>query len=437
MTVTHAETTPPLAAPAAAAAVSADAVMPRPAHRSGASRTSGRGGRARAPAHAPAATRIGRLHPSRLHIGLAAAVLLGVGADAGAAPEAAATTTAAPSAADRAAAAGVDRVPQWQDDGSLVFGFRRDAPPFAFLQPIPPVSPTDEPASPDAQTSTQYRPAGYSVEICRLIQNELMRTYDDLVVEWMPVTAEDRFSKLGRGEIDLLCGTATVTVERLRQYEASLFTFLTGASFVCARGSNVATIEDLSNKRIGYLERSTTAGILERLLEDAGAAGSQLASAPNYPCAFNLLTGEAPTPDCAWTWKPLPAAPAAPENAKRDPPPATPEQMQATKQKPTNVDCFFGDRDVLAYYYRDLPRETQEQFVADGNYHSLEPYAIFARRGEDPDLMYQVNLRLVEMFKQDPKFRDSIHAVFQDFFGNAQMSDHLRKLFEVQRLPYQ
>jgi ABC-type amino acid transport substrate-binding protein len=436
MTVTHAETTPRHAAPAAAAAVSADAFMPRPAHRSGSSRTPGRGGRAGASARAPAATRIGRRQPSRRHIGLAAAVLLGAGADAGAAPEAAATTTAAPAAADRATAPGAHQIPQWQDDGRLVFGFRIDAPPFAFLQPIPPVSPPDEPASPDAQTPTHYRPAGYSVEICRLIQNQLMQTYDDLVVEWMPVTAKDRFTKLADGDIDLLCGTATVSVERLRRYEASLFTFLTGASFVCARGSNVATIKDLSNKRIGYLERSTTAGILERLLKDAGAAGSQLAFAPDYRCAFNLLTGEAPTPHCAWTWKPLPAAPAAPGNAKREPPPATPEQMQATEQTPTNVDCFFGDRDVLAHYYRELPRETQERFVFDGNYHSLEPYAIFTRRGEDPDLMYQVNLRLVEMFKQDPKFRDSIHAVFQDFFGNAQMSDHLRKLFEVQRLPY-
>jgi len=84
-----------------------------------------------------------------------------------------------------------------KESGELKLGYRADAAPLSF---------TDE----DGQ------PAGYSVLLCagvaQAIANKLQMT--DLLATFHAVDATDRFDKVASGEVDLLCGAATITLSR-------------------------------------------------------------------------------------------------------------------------------------------------------------------------------------------------------------------------------
>ena len=352
---------------------------------------------------------------------------------------------AAIGAAKVAAAEPCPRPEDWDQDDTLRIGYRIDAPPFSFAKPTP--------------LPGFVRPAGYNVEICRQVAEHLVLSFHRaheateperrLSVEWVPVTADSRFRDLSCGRIDLLCGTATVTVERLRHFESSLFTFVTGASFICREPGNLKGLAMLKDKTIGYVAGSTTPGVVERLQQGGEIDGITMIALGDYRGAVEALRlgeSKACNPGNAPAGGPGDRPETAP--AERDAGAATapganpPEQRlgadvaDAPGDATGNVQCIVGDRDVLNAYYARLEPCEQRAAYFDPAYYSLEPYALFTRRGDDPSLLYEVNRRLVELFREEPSSRNSIHSIFEDFFGNARMSDHLTKLFEVQKLPF-
>ena len=110
------------------------------------------------------------------------------------------------------AAGTLDKV---RDSGSLSLGYRTDTRPFAF-------------------NDDAGKPAGYSVALCNRIADavkaELKRT--DLKVDYLPVTAANRFEALQAGQIDLLCGTATPTLERRAAVDFSIPIYSAGIGAV-------------------------------------------------------------------------------------------------------------------------------------------------------------------------------------------------------------
>jgi hypothetical protein len=181
---------------------------------------------------------------------------------------------------------------------AIVFGFRTDAKPFAYEEvqclPCENTVPDDgdegkalddeeadecqDPTSscPPGFMAKSY-PRGYSVDICRMIRADLSDIFPDLEVRWLGVNSQNRFRYLdgnggsgrsGDNRIDLLCGTATVSQSRLRKYRASLFTFLTGASYMCTTQSGVTDIKGMEGKAIGYLAGSTTEKVTIKLLQE-------------------------------------------------------------------------------------------------------------------------------------------------------------------------
>lgn len=348
---------------------------------------------------------------------------------------------------------------RWSSDGVLSIGYRPDAPPFSF----------------NKQTSLPglVRPAGYNVEICRQIAEDIAAKYhrdhadEGLSVQWVPVDAASRFTCLRNGHIDILCGTATVTLERMREFESSLFTFLTGASFMCKGLGNVSGDgigKKLEGKTLAYVRGSTTLAVVDRIRLKHGIELGGVCPQGSYGEAIKSLLRGLDRSDCEDETATndqsnaenrgagLPAAEkdtgAAEGRAGQEPKQPSSEVAEekagdalaggdtvAAPEPGMAVDCVFGDRDVLNSYYRGMPACEQGLVHLDRQYHSLEPYALFVRRGDDPDLLYEINRRLVELFREDPKSRNSIKSIFTDFFGTARMSDYLEKLFEVQRLP--
>jgi len=102
-----------------------------------------------------------------------------------------------------------------RDSGKLTFGYRTDTRPFSF---------TDE----------SGKPAGFSVALCQKVADAVKAELKlpALAVDFVPVTAANRFEALQQGQIDLLCGTATPTLERrvIADFSIPIFFAGTGAA---------------------------------------------------------------------------------------------------------------------------------------------------------------------------------------------------------------
>src|SRR5919106_508605 len=87
-----------------------------------------------------------------------------------------------------AAGARAQTLERVQGSGTFKIGYREDAAPFSFK-------------------NTLGEPAGFSVELCRLVAAQVKQALglDEIAVEYVPVGTEDRFQALQDGRIDILC----------------------------------------------------------------------------------------------------------------------------------------------------------------------------------------------------------------------------------------
>src|SRR5262249_36989388 len=88
-----------------------------------------------------------------------------------------------------------------------------------------------------------------------------------LLVTFVPVTAQDRFDVVAQGKADLLCEATTATLSRRERIDFSIPTFISGAS-LAIRPDGPTSIDDLSGKKIGVLAGTTTQDALERTLRE-------------------------------------------------------------------------------------------------------------------------------------------------------------------------
>jgi len=127
------------------------------------------------------------------------------------------------------------------DSGEINLGYRKDQTPLSF-------------------DSGSNRPAGYSVELCNLIatavKQELGRT--DIIVKYHPVNADNRFSEIQSGKIDLLCGATTKTLSRSEIVGFTQPTFVTGGALLSRIDTEIDGVEDLSGKRVAVVSSTTT-----------------------------------------------------------------------------------------------------------------------------------------------------------------------------------
>jgi polar amino acid transport system substrate-binding protein len=105
------------------------------------------------------------------------------------------------------AAGALDRV---REAGKLKLGFRADTRPFAYAD--------------------GGKPAGFSIALCERIAEAMKAELKlpALQVEFVPVTAANRFEMLQQGKIDLSCGTDTPTLERRALADFSIPIFIAG-----------------------------------------------------------------------------------------------------------------------------------------------------------------------------------------------------------------
>jgi glutamate/aspartate transport system substrate-binding protein len=146
-----------------------------------------------------------------------------------------------------AAAQGLDgRLKKIVDGKTLTIAYRTDAIPFSFLD-------------------DQKQPIGYTIDLCKrvatLIEDQVKVK---LQVKWVPVTTQNRFDTVAKGQADMECGSSTVTLTRLKQVDFSSFTFVDGTGLLTTTKTGIRSVADVAGKRIGVVAGTTN----ERAVND-------------------------------------------------------------------------------------------------------------------------------------------------------------------------
>ena len=136
------------------------------------------------------------------------------------------------------------------DTGVIQLGFREAEPPMSFLD-------------------KSGQPVGYSIDICNhiaaAVKQKIGRT--DIGVDFVPVTAETRFTAIESGTIDILCGATTKTLGRSERVGFTQLTFVTGASLLSLDATKIQGVMSLKGKRVAVVGNTTTIVALERVLK--------------------------------------------------------------------------------------------------------------------------------------------------------------------------
>ena len=145
-----------------------------------------------------------------------------------------ATALALLASAAPAQAAGV--LDKARETGRLSLGYRADARPFSY-------------AADGAQ------PGGFSVALCQRVAAAVKAELKlpALQLDWVPVTAADRFEMLRQGRIDIDCGTDTPTIGRRANVDFSIPIFLAGAG-AAMRADGDRRVRDILAGRSGQAQ---------------------------------------------------------------------------------------------------------------------------------------------------------------------------------------
>ncbi len=137
------------------------------------------------------------------------------------------------------------------DTGQLNLGFRESEPPMSFRD-------------------QSGKPIGYSIDLCEQIAAGVKRKLgrSDVTVNYVPVTAENRFTAIETASIDILCGATTKTLGRAERVGFTQLTFATGASLLSMEATKVADIMGLKGKRVAVVSSTTTIVALKSALNE-------------------------------------------------------------------------------------------------------------------------------------------------------------------------
>jgi ABC-type amino acid transport substrate-binding protein len=262
-------------------------------------------------------------------------------------------------AAQAAAAGTLDRI---RSSGEFRIGYRADAAPFAY----------DDPSGGE--------PAGYQVDLCRAVAEAAKQQLglDTLKVEYVKVTAEDRFDAVKEGRIDILCDPATVTMSRRAIVDFSLLTFLDGAS-VLFRVDGPQNFEALAGQKVGVHAGTTTEAALRKTLADLKIDAEIVLLDDHGDGLKRLESGE--------------------------------------------LAAYFADRAILTFLLAES--DAQDKLKLSERYFSQEPYALALAYG-DSDFRLLVDRTLAKLYRGG-----GIGPIFIKTFGKGKPSELLKAAYSV------
>jgi ABC-type amino acid transport substrate-binding protein len=252
-----------------------------------------------------------------------------------------------------------------QQSGVIRMGYLDAAPPFSFER--------------------AGAPAGYSVDLCRHVAQDIGRQLGNgLRVEWVRLTQQSRLEAVQSGRVHVECGTTTWTLSRQEKVDFSLMTFIDGATVLVRGDSPAAHLEDFAGKRIAVVASTTTERNLSRALQQRKIDADVVRVTAPEKAMTLLSSGE--------------------------------------------VEGFASDRVVLLGLGLAAPSGGDFRLL-DEDY-SVEPYALVLPRGE-PDLRLAVNRALAALYRSG-----QVDEIFQRWLGAlGKPSVLLTALFYLQSIP--
>ena len=137
------------------------------------------------------------------------------------------------------------------ETGEFRIGYVPDAPPLSFK---------------DSEDNV----VGYSIDLCRRIaaatRDQLGLDHIDIVFVPLP-TMEERLSAMENGDVDIECGTTTVTLSRRERVDFTLMTFITGSAVLSRKKDPIDTVDDLVGAKIAVLGGTTTEDVLRKVMD--------------------------------------------------------------------------------------------------------------------------------------------------------------------------
>ena len=263
-----------------------------------------------------------------------------------------------------AAAAGtLDRI---RHDQTIRIAYRDDAPPFSYK-------------------GKTAEPAGFMVDLCRAVAKNLAQQLKlpSLKIDYVKVTAADRFDAITQGKADLLCEPTTQTLSRREQVDFSIPTFVDGAGLLI-RNDGPKTLSGLAGRKIGVLAGTTTEDELRASLKDAGIA-AEIVPAQTHDEGLAML-----------------------DDGK--------------------VSAYFADRGILMFLAAES--SAPGKLLLADNYLTVEPYALALPHG-DEDFRLAVDRALSTVYRSG-----QIAGIFTRTFGDkTKPSRTLQTLYLVSALP--
>lgn len=251
-----------------------------------------------------------------------------------------------------------------RDSGIFKIGYRTDAAPYSFK-------------------NDSGNPAGYVVDLCRevaaAVQKEAGR---EVKVEYVIVTAENRFDAVQSGKIDILCEATTATLARRKLVDFSLMTFIDGAG-VIVRKDGPQSFASMSGQKIGVHAGTTTEKALQKTLIDLDIKAEVVEVADHEQGVKMLADGE--------------------------------------------LAAYFADRAILSFLL--IGPDSPKNILIAKDYLTREPYALALARDDD-DFRLLIDTTLARLYRSS-----AIDKIFARNFANAKPSDVLKALYIINALP--
>ncbi|HSW15740.1 MAG TPA: transporter substrate-binding domain-containing protein [Ramlibacter sp.] len=149
------------------------------------------------------------------------------------------------------APASADTLKKVADSGKMVLSYRESSVPFSYI-------------------AGAGKPVGFSVEVGNAIVEEVKRKTNKpaLVVEYMPVTSQNRIPLLTNGTIDLECGSTTNNSARGKDVAFAVNYFYTGTRLLTKKTSGIKSFADLAGKTVATTTGTTNAQVMRKYNQD-------------------------------------------------------------------------------------------------------------------------------------------------------------------------
>jgi ABC-type amino acid transport substrate-binding protein len=141
------------------------------------------------------------------------------------------------------------RLKKIRDTKTIALAYRADALPFSFEE--------------------NKQPAGYTVDLCRRIVGAIEKQLGagELKVNWVPVSSQNRFETIAKGQADMECGSSTVTLGRMKEVDFSSYTFVDGTGILVKASLAAKSLGDLGGKKIGVIAGTSNEKALSEALK--------------------------------------------------------------------------------------------------------------------------------------------------------------------------